>query len=1012
MPYLQPQTVNLSFQGGLQSKTDALQLQPPALLELQNGLFDKTGQLNKRFGYNIINQIQVSGQPIQSAVAIDAFNNELNLFDNQFIYTYISSNQNWVNRAVAISLINHNNQIIRNANQQINPDSATLDGITVYVWEDTRGGSRFSVVDQNTGSYCISDQLLSALAVKPKVIAGLGQLYIFYNDSLNNLYYQTVNPANPSLIATAVDVASDCSSNCAYDVCTSPAGNIYFAYEAFVFGAKHIKFGVITNTGTHPGAVDGSLPGPLHAPCVSIVYDSRNQLWLVWSDPNTPGINVSTYSVTGGGTSFTNIQLNNPIVTGTNFVNLACIESTSPGLLQISYEIGAVHSYNQSVATANVDIFGDIFPIGTQLSVGLASKPFRFGQNIYIVTAYQSNLQSTYFIQLISSPPFTIVGKVSPDLGGGLRTNGMMPEVSVLSPGVFQWPNLVKGQFISEDNIAFTLLGVNSTITNFTSPNKFNSTTFSNNLLFVGGILQMYDGQTVCEQNFHIFPENITVATLGSGGALSAGQYQYQIVYAWTDKFGQIQYSTPSSPITVTTVTNDTVVLVIPTLRLTAKPGVVIKVYRTQVNGTVFQEVTSELAPLLNSTQVNNVTFSDVAADAAIAGNQTIYTTGGVLPNAAPPSCSLISLYQDRVMLSGLEDPNQLWFSKNHVNNQNASTIPVEFSAFNTINIDPTSGPGRTGPITAITQMNGNLIIFKESAIYLLSGDGPNDEGGGDTFPAVQLITQSVGCTNPNSIVLTDQGLFFQSPDKGIWLLSLSLGPPAYVGAGVDDQAKQFTVSGAVGDPNNNIIIFTTTAGPAMVYDYFLQQWSTWTNHQAQDAIVFQGFFTFVKSNGAVYQQNRSIFYDGYLNGTPVPISMEFTTPWISYNSTLGYMSVIRGYILGQYRGQHLLNISVGYDMNPAFSNTGQINPQLTAGANVWGSDGYWGQSSPWGGIWQPYIYQFNMPRQKCTSFRLKFSDSSIAPFNEGFTANSLRFELGALPGSVKLPVTNKVGLQ
>ena len=1013
MPYLQPQTVNLSFQGGLQSKTDALQLQPPALLELQNGLFDKTGQLNKRFGYTIFSQNTIGGNLISSAVAIDDFNNELNLFDNQFLYTYVAANQDWVNRATAISLVNHNSQIVRNSNQQINVDSATLNGITVYAWEDTRGGVRYSVIDQATGAYCVSDQLVSGVGIRPKCLAALGKLYIFYNDQLNNLYYQTINPANPGLITAPIDVVADTASNCNYDITASPAGNIYFAYNGVHTGNPTVVIGCITSGGVTIGATITLAAGHT-VPCISVVYDSKNQLWISYVE-NFGGtlaiLQSLVFSITNA-TTFTVVQSQVTIDEG-NIVRVAAIESLSPGALQLVYEFQAVNSYNQSVRSATLTNNGILTVVGNQLSVGIASKPFRFGNNIYINTTFQSTLQSTYFIQLISSPPFTIVGKVSPDLGGGLRTSGLLPEVSILSPGVFQWPNLVKGQFISEDNVSFTLLGVNSTITDFTSPNKFNSTTFSNNLLFVGGILQMYDGQSVVEQNFHLFPENILTVVTPSGGALSVGQYQYQVVYAWTDKFGQVQYSTPSSPITVTITTVDSSVsLIIPTLRLTAKTGVVVKIYRTQVNGTVFQEVTSELAPLFNSTSVNNVTFTDTAADVQIAANQTIYTTGGVLSNAAPPSCSLISLYQDRVMISGLEDPNQIWFSKNHINNQNSSTIPVEFSAFLTINIDPTSGPGRTGPITAITQMNGNLIIFKESAIYLLSGDGPNDEGGGDQFPAAQLVTQSVGCTNPNSIVLTDQGLFFQSPDKGIWLLNLSLGPPTYVGAGVDDQGKQYTVSGAVGDPHNNLIIFTTFNGPALVYDYYIQQWATWTNHQAQDAIVFGGLFTFVKSNGQVYQQNRSIFYDGILDGYAVPISLEFTTPWISINSTLGYMSIIRGYILGQYRGQHLLNISVGYNMDPAFTKTGQINPQLTAGSNVWGADGYWGQSTPWGSTWQPYMYQFNMPIQKCTSFRLKFSDTSIAPFNEGFTANALRFELGQLSGSVKLPATNKVGLQ
>jgi hypothetical protein len=1006
MPYLQPQTVNLSFQGGLQAKTDALQLQPPALLELQNGLFDKTGQLNKRYGYNIFGTNVLNGNQITSAVAIDDFNNELNLFDNQNIYTWIGANGNWANRGTAISLVNRNSPIVRNNNQQLNPDCATLNGITVYAWEDTRGGIRYSVADQITGAYCIADKSVSTIAAKPKCLVANGLIYILYTDLLNNIYYVTINPANPTILSVQTSIAADATNNSAYDA-TVVGLNIVFAY---VNASLNVQVASLDYTQTvHYGAhllIDGYAIS-----CLSVVVDSISQVWVSYGDVH--GVHTGGFVYTAPGTFNNNI---NPaiLIDSAQVSTLSAIESTNVGTLQLCYEVIGASPINQLVKTVTVTNGSVVSPIGTQRGVGLASKPFRYLNNIYINTAFQSTLQSTYFTQLISSAPFTIVGKVNPQLGGGYRTNGMMAEVATLSSGTFLWPNLVKGQFISEDNVAFTLLGVNSTITDFTNPSKFNSTTFSNNLLFVGGILQSYDGQSCVEQNFHIFPEGGTASPQGYGGALSAGQYQYQIVYAWTDKFGQIQYGTPSQALTVTTVIDDSVIIAVPTLRLTAKTGVVIKIYRTQVNQTTFQEVTSELAPLLNNPNLDFVFFTDTAADINIAGNQTIYTTGGVLPNAAPPSCSLISLYQDRVIISGLEDSNQLWFSKNHVNNQNASTIPVEFSAYNTLNINPTSGPGQTGPITALAQMSGNLVIFKESAIYILSGSGPNDEGGGDTFPDPQLITQSVGCTNPNSLILTDQGLFFQSPDKGIWLLNLSLGPPQYIGAAVDDTAKQYPISGAIQDPKNNLIVFTTYNGPAMVYDYYAQQWSLWTNHQAEDAIIFGGLITFVNAKGQIYQQNRSIFYDGVNgDGYQVPIVLEFITPWISYNSTLGYMSIMRAFLLGQYRGPHNLNVSVGYNFDPAFTKAGVINTTSTAGSNVWGSDGYWGESTPWGSVWMPYMYQINMPIQKCTSFRLKFSDAGIGTTpNEGFTANSLRFELGQLAGSVKLPVTNKVGLQ
>ena len=64
----------------------------------------------------------------------------------------------------------------------------------------------------------------------------------------------------------------------------------------------------------------------------------------------------------------------------------------------------------------------------------------------------------------------------------------------------------------------------------------------------------------------------------------------------------------------------------------------------------------------------------------------------------------------------------------------------MEFTAFNTIAVNQLGGP-----ITGLGLMDGNLIIFKKTAIFIMNGDGTNDQGGGNPFPDPQLISQSVG---------------------------------------------------------------------------------------------------------------------------------------------------------------------------------------------------------------------------------------------------------------------------
>ena len=74
-------------------------------------------------------------------------------------------------------------------------------------------------------------------------------------------------------------------------------------------------------------------------------------------------------------------------------------------------------------------------------------------------------------------------------------------------------------------------------------------------------------------------------------------------------------------------------------------------------------------------------------------------------------------------------------------------------------------------------------------------------------FQIPQLISQSVGCENQSSIILTTTGIMFQSPNKGIWMLPRSLGEPVYIGARVDTEARPIKSLRPISDPNSNSVI-------------------------------------------------------------------------------------------------------------------------------------------------------------------------------------------------------------
>jgi hypothetical protein len=344
-----------------------------------------------------------------------------------------------------------------------------------------------------------------------------------------------------------------------------------------------------------------------------------------------------------------------------------------------------------------------------------------------------------------------------------------------------------------------------------------------------------------------------------------------------------------------------------------------------------------------------------------------------------------------------MSDPNLMWYSQSVVNNANSNTVPPQFAAELTMAVDP-----RGGAITGVSVINNVLIIFKQNSIFTVQGNGPDATGNNSDYGDPTFITTDAGCINANSIVITPLGLMFQS-QKGIYQLDQS-GNLTYIGAPVQAY-NTYNITSSTLSANTNQVIFTTSQGTSLVYDYYMQQWSTWSNQYAIDCTIYNNTFIYLSSNGTVYQQSNSLFTD---NSSPV--LMSFTTPNLSFAGLQGYQRVFRAYILGTYKGPHTLNVSVAYDFNDQYTQFATINPSTNI--STWGSFTNWGapNGQPWGGTYQLYEYRIDFNIQRCTAIRLMISDNQSSNYNEGYAISSIVFEVGALPGGNRLPASSTYG--
>jgi hypothetical protein len=441
--------------------------------------------------------------------------------------------------------------------------------------------------------------------------------------------------------------------------------------------------------------------------------------------------------------------------------------------------------------------------------------------------------------------------------------------------------------------------------------------------------------------------------------------------------------------------------LVIPTLRLTSKPRVRIVVYRWSTANQIFYQVSSIQNPTLNDKSIDTITYIDTAPDAAIVGNVILYTTGGVVENIAPPSTEIMTLFKSRLFLLDSEDRNLLWYSK-----QVIESTPVEMSDLFTIYVAPTIGSARsTGPITALGAMDDKLIVFKENAIYYITGNGPDNTGANNDFSEPIFIAGTVGCVIPNSIALIPNGLMFQS-NKGIWLLDRNLNT-SYIGSDVEDFTQNSVVLSSVLVPGTNQIRFTLNSGVTLMYDYFVGQWGSFTNIPGISSVIYAGLHTYLRSDGSIFQETP----DQYLDGSS-PTLMSFTTAWIKITGLQGYQRAYQYYILGTYITPHILQVQTAYDYSASKVQADIIHPDNFSGP--WGSDDLWGNSNFWGGSDKLEQWRVNLQQQKCQSIQItvneQYDPNFGVPAGAGLTLSGINLIVGAKSGYPRLAPSRIAG--
>jgi len=991
------QLFDLPYAQGLDQSTDDRHVEAGKLLDITNGRFSRVGALSKRPGnVSVASSIVRTTDATSSSLSVTqggrariaAFEDEILAINGQSISTYSSALGSCVYKSMVSECTVRRTGVSSTVSGVSSYDSAAGNKVLATVYAS--GSNMYlNLEDLETGAPIYSSYNLG-VGSHPRVCIASSKVVIVYSFGAE-IRARTID-ASLVLDPTITVLATDKVALSAFEISDNLLGGTFVLAYAGTSGLLTVKriaqstMTVVTTVGLASCPCTGGSFGLLGAAAIG------QMVWVTFiASPQTLR------------------------VIGLDYLNLSVLVP-----VQTVYASVGLPSIMAQGITYSSGINGGSAVIAYQVSDGLAT-PFVSFATISLTGVLSTAPFRPIYNSLLLSKPFVWSEAASPSVyawiynggsigsGGTLGTIGISAQLVCLydsalnndrlvatsaarfaapyESGLFYWPACGVAKLAANKYSTVGIVNVNNDgITGGARFDAdFSSSTWSpaevgNTTLFSGGIATYYESTGLKEVGFASYPSQIT--GVNDVGTLASGTYSYIAIYQYLDSRGQVHRSAPSKPVTVAVTTGGAMINVA-TLQLTERDNVGIVIYRTLLGALAgpYYRAHSQV-----STKINNKTVSDTfiltGIDPLVASNPVLYTTGGIIENVNPPSSFGLTLHQGRVWSIG-DDKRTLWFSKLVVDGEAVSfcddfTVPLDSSE----------------EIVALASMDEKLVIFCSSRIYIIVGAGPNDTGAQNDFGQPQRVSSDLGCIEPRSVVVTQQGAFFQS-SAGIYLLTRGL-EVQNMGQPVDKELALYpTITSAVVHPIGSYILFSCT-GPTgsirLMYDYRLAQWGKDTISSAyQSAVVAKRVLYNYESLGHMLKESATIYTD---RGAWVVLSAE--SAWIKPAGLQGFARVHRTTFLGERSSNHDIVISVGTDYSYAY-------PQTTR--------------------WESYkidslltlpIEQLSLHvrAQKCESIRVKVQDapptSGAIGTGEGARFVGLSFELESMSDTYRLPGLQK----
>lgn len=463
---------------------------------------------------------------------------------------------------------------------------------------------------------------------------------------------------------------------------------------------------------------------------------------------------------------------------------------------------------------------------------------------------------------------------------------------------------------------------------------------FAGRLYVTGGVMTSWGGMTGVDAGL-LAPVFISATSANSTGTLTpSGVYKYRALLRWKDE-GRAEFlGEVSQERSITLGASDdtvTMVLAVPPSRqrsLFLQSLPTLEIYRTEAGGELFYFVSATAV----TTAADHVTVVDTAPDSTIIANERLYTEGefgatsGRLDNVLARASAYITSTRDRLVAATADPEYQI----------SQASIPGEPVAF--------TDPGVSGPIalvyfdqadeniTGVAALDDDVIIGTRDSLFTFAATGgPNFSGQGE-FPSPARLPSNVGFYDWRSIAEADEGLWFLGDSDKLFLLPRGQATPTWLGEAVQDRLGDGAVVGAGRDTVDHVLAWAVAAAsPRLVLrDLAMKVWSTdGLPFTPQTLVSHDGGLWAAATNGVVWTSSAAAtFGDGAAGATGYTLLVD--TGDVQTFGLDGWGRTAAVGLRGTFQSAAAVTCSISYNSGLSYTSLGSFTVTGLAAGEAW----------------------------------------------------------------------------